>query len=282
MERKSSCDSSSAHQYPVYLPGDNAYAPVADINIENESGNGKERFNPDGASNVVDFSSIGYKRCHYTLPAKIRRKIKATSKKPHQIYIEQKEPVNEKAQNTLNRKKCLMKKANDRKVCDDKKYFRYRQDETDDERAENGSLLLSQISSDYAGAWSDDHTNTQASCNSLHRDHETSDYPDEQEEPDKMIISFPERNELKGDGAEEQVLNVVPDGPMTEEERELDWDSSDDGDEDGYKKRATQIEQMEWDSSDDDEDEDGYKKRATKIEQYFVDSESSEDDNGKT
>ena len=280
----------------------NTYVPVSEVSIETESSalfandaDGNERINPEGASNVEDYA-VGYKKCHYSLPAKVKRKIKKTRKRPnqfymehqprsnqiyteqrpHQIYTEQR-PLEDRGV-SLKRKETATKLTKLTEGSEMMKRCESSEDEVAPSNEERNSLLLSQTSSDYPGAWSDNYTNTRRSVESLNDVLDLSDVGNEK-------LHFLEGNNSDEKPVETSQMTSVVDRLTAMNQHLSDWDSSDEDDDDsGYRKRATKIENCyeESDDSDDDDNSVGYKKRANKIEQIYVDDgEESDEDSDK-
>ena len=242
---------------------------------------------------------VGYKRCHYSLPDKVKRKIKKTRKRPNQIYMEPRpkkpnqiymgprpkkpNPIYtehrpfEKRAVSLKRKETESKLAELTERSENVKRCASSEDEVAPSNEENNNLLLSQTSSDYPGAWSDNYTNTQASTESLNEVLDVSDFRKEK-------FHLPEGNNSDEKPAETSQMTSAVDRLTAMNQNLSDWDSSDEDDDDsGYRRRATKIEsryvdEEESDDSDDNNDSGGYRKRANKIEQYYVDDGDGSDE----
>ena len=229
---------------------------------------------------------VGYKRCHYSLPDKVKRKIKKTRKRPNQIYMEPRpkkpnqiymEPRPKKRTASLKRKETESKLAEFTERSENVKRCESSEDEVAPSNEEKNNLLLSQTSSDYPGAWSDNYTNTQASTESLNEVLDVSDFRNEK-------LHLPEGNNSDEKPAKTSQMTLAVDRLTAMNQNLSDWDSSDEDDDDsGYRRRATKIESRyiddeESDDSDDNNDSGGYRKRANKIEQYYVDDGDGSDE----
>ena len=198
-------------------------------------------------------------------------------KKPNPIYTEHR--PSEKRTASLKRKETGSKLAEFTERSENVKRCESSEDEVTPSNEDKNNLLLSQTSSDYPGAWSDNYTNTQASTESLNEILDVSDFRNEK-------LHLPDGKNSDDKPAEKSQMTSAVDRLTAMNQNLSDWDSSDE-DDSGYRRRATKIEsryvdEVESDVSDENNDSGGYRKRANEIKQYYVDDgEGSDEDSDK-